>query len=290
MLLLSALLANFIAKRVSRPIEDISKSAEILAKGRYDTRFKGEGFREIVALSDTLNTTAIELGRVESLRRELLANISHDLRTPLALIYSNAEMMKDFPGEVTPEQTQTIMDETKRLATLVDDVLELSKMENDLENLNLSYYSLTQSVLDTTARIGELLKKDGFIIDFFHDDDVFINADKSKIDRAFYNLLINAVNYSGDSRNISVEQTISGDSVRISVKDNGKGITKNDLPLIWDRYYKSGEPHKRAVTGTGLGLSIVKKIIDLHGGSYGVTSETGTGSVFWFEIKFDQGV
>jgi signal transduction histidine kinase len=283
-LFFSVILAIFIAKRVSKPIEEITRSAMTLANGNYDTRFTGRGFYEIAALSDTLNTAAVELSRVESLRRELLANVSHDLRTPLALIYSYAEMMRDFPREITPEQTQTIMDETQRLTTLVNDILDISKLENEMGKLNVSHFNFTQSISETAKITEKLLKKEGFKITFSHNGDVYADADKAKIDRAFYNLLINAINYSGDSRNILVEQTIDGNHVRISVIDYGEGISEADLPFIWDRYYKSGKAHKRAVTGSGLGLSIVKKIIDIHGGKYGVKSELGKGSTFWFEI------
>ena len=128
--------------------------------------------------------------------------------------------------------------------------------------------------------------KEGFKIIFSYDSDIYADADKIKIDRAFYNLLINAVNYSDENRNILVEQTINGNYVRISVIDYGEGIIDSDLPFIWDRYYKSSKTHKRAITGSGLGLAIVKKIIDMHNGTYGVISETGKGSIFWFEIKF----
>jgi signal transduction histidine kinase len=283
-LFLSVILAIIIAKRVSKPIEEISQSAMTLANGNYDTRFSGKGFYEIAALSDTLNTAAVELSRVENLRRELLANVSHDLRTPLSLIYSYAEMMRDFPSEITTEQTQTIMDETQRLTTLVNDILDISKLENEMEKLNASRYNLTQSILETAETTEKLLKKEGFEITFSHNGDVYVDADKAKIDRAFYNLLINAINYSGESRNILVAQTIVDNYVRISVIDYGEGIAEADLPFIWDRYYKSGKAHKRAVTGSGLGLSIVKKIIDIHGGKYGVMSEPGKGSTFWFEI------
>jgi signal transduction histidine kinase len=283
-LFLSVILAFIIAKRVSKPIEKITQSAMTLANGNYDTRFTGKGFYEIAALSDTLNTAAVELSRVESLRRELLANISHDLRTPLALIYSYTEMMRDFPGEITPEQTQTIMDETRRLSSLVNDILDISKLENEMEQLNTSRYNLTQSVLETVNTTEKLLKKEGFEITFSHNGDVYVDADKAKIDRAFYNMLINAINYSDKSRNILVEQTITDNRVRISVIDYGEGIAEADLPFIWDRYFKSGKAHKRAVTGSGLGLSIAKKIIDIHGAQYGVISESGKGSTFWFEL------
>lgn len=285
MLTLAVLLAIIIASRVSKPIEDISRSAQTLAAGDYNTRFSGEGFYEIIALSETLNTTATELGRVEDLRRELLANVSHDLRTPLSLIYSYAEMMNDFPGEITREQTKTIMDETLRLSTLVNDVLDVSKLESEMDQLSIKRFNLTKSVSDTALRVGTLLKNDGFEILFTSDSDIYVDADEAKIDRAFYNMLTNAANYSGQSRMIIITQAVKGSMVRISVTDYGEGISKEDMPHIWDRYYKSSKNHKRAVTGTGLGLSIVKKIIELHQGNYGVGSDIGKGSTFWFELR-----
>jgi signal transduction histidine kinase len=277
-------LALIISKRVSKPIEDVSRGARTLAKGDYETRFSGKGFYEIAELSETLNAAAVELSKAEGLRRELMANVSHDLRTPLALIYSYAEMMNDFPDEITPEQTRVIMDETRRLTSLVNDVLDISKLESDMERMTAARFNLTRGIAEAAGRVSELLKNDGFEIVFNYDGDVYVNADENGIGRAFYNLLINAVNYSGDSRRITISQTLSENRARISVTDDGGGIAEDDLPFIWDRYYKSGKEHKRAVTGTGLGLSIAKKIIEMHKGHCGVTSEVGRGSTFWFEL------
>ena len=283
-IILAVFLAAIIAKKISKPIEDISRSAKTLAKGDYDTRFSGSGYREIVELSDTLNTTAVELGRVAGLRRELLANVSHDLRTPLSLIYSYAEMMNDFPDEITPDQTNVIVQETRRLASLVNDVLDMSKLESEMERIDCERFSITKSISETTERVGELLKNDGFKILFLHDREAYVDADEAKISRAFYNLLINAVNYSDESKTITVTQEAQEDRVRISVTDSGEGVSQEDLPLIWERYYRNVKNHKRATHGSGLGLSIVKKIVELHGGSCGVSSELGKGSTFWFEI------
>lgn len=285
MFILSIILAFIIAKRVSKPIEEINKSAKVLARGNYETQFKGKGFLEICELSDTLNTTAIELNKVEVLRRELMANISHDLRTPLSLIYSYAEMMHDFPAEITQDQTQIIMDEAQRLSTLVNDVLDISKLEAGTQQLNLEEFNLTQSLKITTERISELIKKDGYNLAFNYDNEVNVSADEVKITQVFYNLLINAINYTGGDKTIKVSQTITDGKVRIAVKDTGDGIATEAMPYIWDRYYKVDKKHKRAVTGTGLGLSIVKKVIELHGGGFGVESEIGKGSTFWFELK-----
>lgn len=287
MVLLSIVLALIIAKRVSRPIVEINKSAKILASGNYNTHFAGHGFLEVAELSDTLNTAANELSKVEGLRRELMANISHDLRTPLALIYSYAEMMHDFRNEITPEQTRTIMDETTRLTSLVNDVLDLSRLETGTMKLTIRKYDLTKSIGATVSRITELVKKDGYIINFEHEQDIMVMADEVKITGAFYNLLLNAITHSGNDKSITVRQSVNNGKAKIEVVDNGEGIAPEDLPYIWDRYYKVDKKHKRAITGTGLGLSIVKKILDLHGAEYGVESAVGDGSNFWFKLTMD---
>jgi len=284
MIILSAALAIIIAKRISKPIEKINASARDLAKGKYDTRFNGKGFSEIVGLSETLNTAAAELGSTEALRRELLANVSHDLRTPISLIYSYAEMMHDFPDDITPEQTEVIMQETERLTGILNDVLDISKLEAGVDKLNISGFDLTKKIGTIISRMRELLVNQNYSIEFNHNDEVMIEADEQKIDRAFYNLLVNAVNFAGEDKKVIVDLNKTDTGVKVSVTDHGEGISEDELPFIWDRYYKSGKTHKRPVTGTGLGLSIVKKIIDLHGGSYGVESEVCKGSTFWFEL------
>lgn len=121
-----------------------------------------------------------------------------------------------------------------------------------------------------------------------HSEDVYVMADEAKIIQAFYNLLTNAVNYSLENRHIVVTQSRVQNCVRIEVRDHGEGIAPENLPYIWDRYYKVDKKHKRAITGTGLGLSIVKKIFELHGLSYGVKSELDKGSVFWFQLEFQE--
>lgn len=287
MLLLTTLLAIIISKRISNPIEQINKSAKNLAKGNYDTEFYGRGFLEIKELSDTLNTAATELSKVERLRRELMANVSHDLRTPLALIYSYAEMMHDFPKEVTPEQSKIIMNEAKRLTSLVNDMLDISSLETGITKLNKRNYSLTESLNNTVNRINELAKKDGYKLYFKHDEDVSLFADEVKITQASYNLLLNAITYGGDDKKVIVQQSIKGNSVKIEVIDHGDGIKPSDLPFIWERYYKVDNKHKRPIMGTGLGLTIVKKVIEMHNGEYGVESEVGKGSVFWFQLKLE---
>lgn len=284
MLLLSVALALIIARKVSSPIESLNKSAKMLADGNYDIQFSCGGYKEIHELSDTLNHAAAELSKVERLRRELMANISHDLRTPLALIYGYAEMMNDFPDEINRDQTELIMNETQRLTFLVNDILDVSRLESGVMELNASIYNLTASIAQSIDRLTKLVGKDGYSFVFDHEEDIFVKADEIKMTQVFYNLLVNAINYSTNDLHIIVRQILSDTAVKIEVEDHGEGISDEDIPYIWDRYYKAGEQHQRAIAGTGLGLSIVKKIIELHGGSYGVESKPGSGSIFWFQI------
>lgn len=287
MVLLASMLAVIISKRIANPIVQINQSAKALARGNYETEFHGKGYLEIEELSDTLNTAATELSKVERLRRELIANISHDLRTPLAFIYSYAEMMHDFPHEVTPEQSKIIMDETKRLTSLVNDMLDISLLEAGAAKLNKTNYNLTESLRKTINRMNELVKNEGYQLYFEYNEDIYVCADEVKITQVFYNLLLNAITHSGDDKTVIVRQSVRENSVRIEVIDHGEGIDQSDLPYIWERYYKVDKKHKRPIMGTGLGLSIVKKIIEMHGGKYGVESEEGKGSVFSFQIELE---
>lgn len=284
MVILSVLLAFLMARHVSRPMEDMNKSAKNLAKGDYGTRFCETDFLEIRELSDTLNEAAKELSKVEGFRRELLANIAHDLRTPLSLIYSYAEMMHDFPGEIRPEQTQVIMEETSRLSSLVNDVFEVSKLETGTQVLSCSSYPLTEQIAEIIRRMEALLRKEEISIVFEYQEAVYVEADSVKIGQVFYNLLQNAINYVGKDKQILVRQSLVNNQVKIEVIDHGDGIREEDTPYIWDRYYKVQKVHRRAVHGTGLGLCIVKKIMEMHGGGYGVESEPGAGSDFWFTL------
>ncbi len=288
MLLFSVMLALLIAKHVAKPIVAINDGAKHLSQGHYDIEFKAKGYREINELAQTLNVAANELSKVEALRRELMANVSHDLRTPLTMISGYAEVMRDLPGENTPENAHIIVEEAKRLTSLVNDVLDISRLENGVQELRRERFNLTMAIEDIVARISELLRKDGYLIDFKYSTQAFVSADQIKISQAFYNMLINAVNYTGADKTVRVVQSISEENgkktVTVSIADSGEGIDEQDIPYIWDRYYKSEKNHKRGVTGTGLGLSIVRRIIENHGGICGVKSMQGQGSVFWFSL------
>ena len=156
---------------------------------------QGKGYLEIEELSNTLNYAAKELSKVESLRRELIANMSHDLRTPLTMISGYGEVMRDIPGENTAENVQIIIDETKRLTNLVNDMLDLSKLQAGAQEINSSSFNITEEIEHIIARYDKLLTNKDFTIQFQYDKPVFVKADIIKINQVIYNLINNAINY-----------------------------------------------------------------------------------------------
>ena len=282
---LGVALAVAVPRRIAGPLTKINESAKRLGQGDYSVRFAEAGAREVSELAHTLNYAAGELSKTEGLRRELLANVSHDLRTPLTMIKGYAEVMRDLPGENTPENVQIIIDEAGRLNDLVNDLLDLSRLEAGVIQLETARFNLTQSIREILTRYDRLAD---YSFPFEAGEDVYVVADQLKISQVVYNLVNNAVNYAGADKVVSLRQELREDRVRVSVTDTGEGIPADKLQDIWDRYYKVDREHRRTQVGTGLGLSIVKNVLDLHGGAYGVISEVGKGSTFWFELGVDK--
>lgn len=283
-LLISAMIALLLSRKIARPIVQINDSAKQLAKGDYAAQFTAKGYREIEELSATLNYAAQELSKVEGLRRELIANMSHDLRTPLTMITGYGEVMRDIPGENSPENVQVIIDEAKRLTQLVNDIMDLSKIQSGNQQMTLERFDLTQEIQQIQQRYTKLTEQQGYEISFEYAQHAWVVADRIKISQVVYNLINNAINYMGEDKKVVVRQLIQGDKVRIEVQDTGPGIDPKDLPYIWDRYYKVDKTHKRAAVGSGIGLSIVKGILEMHHAKYEVQSEVGKGSAFSFEL------
>ena len=176
---------------------------------------------------------------------------------------------------------QVIIDESNRLADLVNDLLDLSKLQSGTQKLAPAVFCLTEDIKKTLHRYDKLA---GYSFPFSFDRPVYVCADRLRISQVLYNLVNNAIHYAGADKTVSLRQSAAGGVVRVEISDTGEGIPADKLPYIWDRYYKVDKDHRRAQIGTGLGLSIVKNILDMHGGRYGVTSMVGQGSTFWFEL------
>ncbi|MBQ4111738.1 MAG: HAMP domain-containing protein [Clostridia bacterium] len=288
-LVCAMILAILISRNISKPLRRMNVAARRMAMGRYDVDFRVGGYREVVELSDSLTNAANQLSRTDRLQKELIANISHDLRTPLTMIIGYSEVMRDLPGENTPENIQVIIDETQRLAQLVNDLLDLSKLQAGSRMPVMESFNLTELIEATILRYEKLTRKDGYRIEFSADVSVDVSADRTMLLQVIYNLINNAINYAGDDKLVRVTQQLSedGSRVRVSVMDNGVGIAPDQIPMIWDRYYKIDKVHRRAMIGTGLGLSIVKQILEAHRTTYGVESKLGKGSTFWFDMRVE---
>ncbi len=276
----SLILSELLTSSVRR----MSSAAGRLALGDYSVSFDGGTVRELSELSDALNHAAHELSGLDRLQKDLIANVSHDLRTPLTLISGYSEVMRDIPGEMTPENMQLIIDESARLTALVNDMLDMSRFISGRYDYSMSEFNITAAVRETVGRYSKMCSQEGYRIDFECDGEAQVVGDRASILRVIYNLLTNAINYTGDDRRVVICQSVADGFCRVEISDSGQGIPENELPLIWERYYRSSEFHKRSVTGSGLGLSIVKNILAAHKARFGVRSLVGHGSTFWFEL------
>ena len=280
-------LSVIISKSIAEPIINITKSADRLAKGDYSAEFDGGNYKELHQLANTLNYASTEISKVDMMQRDLIANVSHDLRTPLTMVKAYAEMIRDLSGNnpaKREEHLNIIIEETDRLALLVSDMLDLSKLENGNLKLNCSEMNVTAKIREIVDRYRGVSEKNGYTITFTPDEEVTVSCDIVKIEQVIYNLLNNAINYTGDDKKVFIRQINEKNYVKIEVTDTGDGISEENIKLIFDKYYRS-KNHKREVVGTGLGLSIVKAVLKLHNYPYGVQSTLGEGSTFWFKIK-----
>lgn len=288
---MAVILGRMISDTFAVPLEKLNVSAKDVGTPKYKKMDGDPGCRETAELNDTLERASEEIEKVEKLRRELIANVSHDLRTPLTLISGYGEMMRDIPGENTKENIQIIIDEAEHLNRLVNDVLSISKLENGMERLELSQFNITASLKALISRYSALRAAEGYTLRFEPDREYTVTGDEVKLLQVFYNLINNAITYTGASAYVEIRQSETEHEnrrfLRFDVIDDGDGILPENIPYIWDRYYKENRAHKRAGIGTGLGLSIVKRVIDLHGGKYGVESEVNKGSDFYVEIPLD---
>lgn len=287
-LVIAVVIALSISNKISMPIESITKKSKLMSKGKYDIDFTSNtDIKEIKELEETLNSAAIELSKTENLRRELLANVSHDLKTPLTLIKANAEMVKDLTyksKEKREKNLDTIINEVDRLNLLVEDILDLSKIQTSEISLNIESFDLELLIKSIINKFDVLLQKDNYKI-IYEGFSTNVKADKKKMEQVIYNLINNAINYTGDDKTIFVKLLDNKNNIKVEVIDTGIGINKEDIDYIWDKYYKVDKKYKRVSYGTGLGLSIVKNILNLHGFTYGVESKKNKGTKFYFLIK-----
>lgn len=287
-IILSLIVSYFVSRKISSGVIKINKEAKKLSKGNFDVKFDtNQPILELSELAETLEYTKDELSKTENLRRELLANVSHDLKTPLTMIKAYAEMVRDVTYKDDTKRTKDlniIIEETDRLNVLVNDILELSKIQSGTQKLTIEQFDLEKFVKNIIKRYDIMSENKKYKFKVSINKNIIVSADPKRIEQVMYNLINNAINYTGDDKKIIINALVLENTVRIEVKDTGKGIDKEELENIWDKYYKIDKTHSREQVGSGVGLSIVKNILINHNCNYGVESIKGNGTTFYFEL------
>lgn len=287
LLSVACFLAYALSRRITSPIENLTRSATELSQGNYNVRFDGASFTETKELARALNKASYEMEKTDFYQREILANVSHDLKTPLTMIRSYAEKIIDISGD-NPEKRnadlQIIISETERLNRLVTDMLSVSNLQSNNVEMHREVFDLAEAAEDVYESFMVLGSSKGYEVHFHPCKPAYVMGDRSRIMQVMTNFVSNAVKYSGDNKFIDIKLVKSNKKVTFHCIDHGVGIPSDEQAHVWDKYYRTSANHERDIEGTGLGLAISKSILNLHSAKYGVKSEEGKGSDFWFEL------
>ncbi|MPM94006.1 Sensor histidine kinase RcsC [bioreactor metagenome] len=284
-LLFAALVLSIVLSRLfSRPIVGVTRAAECMAAGDYSVKTPVTTRDEIGQLTQALNELGEELSKAEHLRRELIANVSHELRAPLTIIRGYAETVRDvtWPNEEKrTAQLNAIVEESARLGALVSDILDYSKLQSAAESLEVIRFSCAEALGEAAARFDLATEQRGNAIELQCPSGE-IRFDRAQFTQVMNNLLDNALRHASSPSAIRVLCEARGGTMRISVENTGEPIPAEELPRIWDRYHRVPKRGEAGGLGTGLGLAIVKSILERHGVAYGVSSDEQK-TVFWFD-------
>ena len=268
----------------TKPLRQLSRAARQMAKGNYAVQVESRRSDELGDLAQDFNHMAEEVQRAAQMQRDLLANVSHDLRTPLTLIKGYAETVRDLTGDDKAhrdEQMNIIVDETDRLTALVSSVMELSKVTSGTDRCERVNFDMGQLCDEVSERYDAICAQNGWQLKLeLPEEELPVYADPNMMQRALHNLLGNAMHHIGPDGIFILRASRCTEGVRVEVEDHGPGIAAADLPYIFDRYYRSRSDAGKQ--GTGLGLSITKAIFQQHGFRFGVQSTLGKGTIFWF--------
>ena len=286
LLVLDLLFAMLFSRWFTRPVQQLSSGAKEIAAGNYDIQLPVVHHDEIGQLAEDFNHMAAEVKRSAQLEKDILANVSHDLRTPLTLIKGYAETVRDLTGtdaEKRTEQCNIIVDETDRLSALVNSVMELSKVQSGAEKPNLIDFDMGELCFEVAGRYDALCDQNHWHLELQADEAAPVRADPAMMERVLHNLLGNAFHHIGADGQVMLRVLPQADGCRVEIEDHGPGFPPEDLPFIFDRYYRARQDSGKV--GTGLGLSITKAILQQHGFAFGVNSAVGQGSTFWFVMR-----
>ncbi|MBB6215231.1 signal transduction histidine kinase [Anaerosolibacter carboniphilus] len=288
---IGTLLALYLARIFTKPILNIIEASKEIAKGNFTAKVSHRSDDEIGVLGETINDMAQQLDRIEQLRKEFIANISHELKTPISLIKAYAELVKEVENISTDDKNQyleVITEESDRLNGMIEDILYLSKIQAGFSNLTYDQIFLKDLIHGVIEKLSYFAQHKNIEITVeTHKENISVYADKDKMYQVFYNIINNAIQHSYENTKIWVKTLETDHGLKVEVIDNGKGIAEEDLPYIWDRFYKVDKSGKRNDSGTGLGMAIVKNILEAHHMKYGVESQLHKGTKVWMEMRLE---
>ena len=284
-LILGVFCSLLLARSLTRPLKEITAAVRDFSKGHLDRRVQLTCGGELQALGDEIDRMAFELSNMEESRKSFVANVSHELRSPLTSIRGYVQALRDgaIPEEEREKYMDVVLDETARLTALVRDLLDLSRIESGKFPMEMARIDLCEQMRRALLSFeGRIEEKRVEVAAELPETPCWVMADAGRIRQVIGNLIDNALKFLPEGGTLSVGVGSAGKRVYAYVEDNGPGIAKDDLPFIFDRFYKADKAHTAGM-GTGLGLSIVKRILEQHGGGISVSSEPGR-TVFRFEL------
>lgn len=277
-----------ITRQIVSPLQRLTRAAQRIAAGDLKQRVAAESRDETGQLAASFNTMAEALARNEEVRRNMVADIAHELRTPLSILQGNLEAMRDGVISPTPEQLDSLHHETQSLARLVDDLSTLSLAEAGQLKLRIEVTSISHTIGQVVSSLEAQARQTGVSLETSLADDLpTVMADPGRIAQVLRNLLSNALRHTPERGRITVTARLSPQSkseVLVTVADTGQGIPPDALPHIFERFYRVDRSRARSTGGAGIGLTIVRQLVEAHGGRVGAESATGKGSTFYFTL------
>lgn len=287
--LISVIVVYYTTTRLTRPFMEINEIVQKYSKGDYNVRIPISSIEEATQLAISFNTMADQLKDLEATRRSFVANVSHELRSPLTSMKGFLEAMQD--GTIGPDEYEKyigiVLSETKRMAVMVNDLLDLARIESGKTALKLEIFDINELIRRTLITFEARIYEHHMEVDVkFAQEQYYVEADSAQISQVLRNIIDNAIKYSPDDSKLRIATYAMKREIYVSIQDSGQGIPEQDIPHVFDRFYKVEKAHTPSKqSGTGLGLSIVKRIIDQHNQTITLKSAKGKGSTFTFTLK-----
>jgi signal transduction histidine kinase len=282
---IALVIARWVARGMTQPLRDMAQAAHRMETGDYSQRVSTESRDEVGQLAVAFNRMSSELESLERLRRDLVANVSHELKTPISALRAHLENLLDGVEEPDPETLQVMLAQSERLGRLVDELLDLSRLESGDVPLDRGSVELAPLVAEVLSEIEVARPERGVrLADAVPKDIPPVFADRERVHQVLFNLLDNAVRFTPEGGRVTVSASRHNGSVDVAVADTGPGIAPEDLPRVFERFYRVDESRSRDDGGTGIGLAIARSVVEAHGGTIWAESEPGRGSTFTFEL------